>query len=172
MTIALVLATVLVTARQEQAAPPPELKALSFMMGDFSSDMKMYQPGSDQAIPLVGSITTKETLGGMWIESRHDGKLGGIAVQALEMITYDPVKKEYVAHWYDSGGPSSMELRGHLNDQTLVMTSEPMEFPGMHDKASFRATYTKSADDLYTESVEMDTGQGWSILMDGTMTRK
>ena len=62
MTIALVLATVLVTARQEQAAPPPELKALSFMMGDFSSDMKMYQPGSDQGIPLVGSITTKETM--------------------------------------------------------------------------------------------------------------
>lgn len=152
--------------------PPKELKALSFMKGEWDADLNMFEPGKKAPTPFKGTVTTADALNGMWIETRHDSDMGGMPMKGLQMTSYDAGKKQYMAYWFDSMGPGGLELWGNLKGQTLILVSKPVEIPGMPGKHAFRATTSlKGAGKLHFR-LEMNSGKGWGKMIEGTMTKK
>ena len=170
---ALVLAVAIAPAQDPMMpAPPAELKNLAWMLGDFNADLKMYEPGQTEGAPMPGSTTAKMSLGDVYIESRFEADMGGMKMTGLQMTTYDPAKKQYVAWWFDSMAPGVLELRGKLTGQVLVLKSEPIEIPGMPGKHAFRATYGLKGAGKYLFRLEMNSGEGFYKMMEGMMTKK
>ena len=174
---AVVLATAIAYAGQDPQQPmaatqPKELRALSCMMGTWDADLKMYEPGSMQATPLKGTVVTAATLNGMWIEARHEAVMGEMPMKALEMTCYDAAKKQYRTYWFDSTGPGGLEFLGTLKGQTLVLLSKPEEIPGMPGKSTFRSTTSMKGAGKLLFRLEINSGKGWSKMIEGTMTRK
>jgi hypothetical protein len=153
-------------------APPAELKSLNWMVGDFTTDFKMYEPGQTEGVPIPGSISSKMSLGDVYIESRFEADMGGMKMTGLQMTSYDPAKKEYMAFWFDSMAPGVLELRGKLTGQVLTLVSKPIEIPGMPGKHAFRATNGLKGAGKVLFRLEMNSGQGWYKMMEGMMTRK
>ncbi len=151
--------------------PPKELKALYFMKGEWDADLKMFEPGKPP-LPFKGTVKTGDALRGMWIETRHDSDMGGMPMQGLQMTSYDPGKKKYMAYWFDSVGPGGLELWGSLKGQTLVLTSDRVEIPGMPGKHAFRATTSLKGAGKLLFRLEMNSGKGWHPMIEGTMTKK
>lgn len=171
--VSLVVATsVAVPQDPMMPAPPAELKALNWMLGDFTSDFKMYEPGQTEGMPMPGSISAKMSLGDVYIESRFEADMGGMKTTGLQMTSYDPAKKEYVAWWFDSMAPGVLELRGQLKGQVLTLVSKPIEVPGVPGKHRFRSTDGLKGPGKILFRLEMDSGQGWFKMMEGTMTKK
>ncbi len=169
----LVLAVAIAPAQDPMMpAPPAELKALNWMLGDFTTDLKMYEPGATEGTPVPGSTTAKMSLGDVYIESRFEADMGGMKMTGLQMTSYDPATKEYVAWWFDSMAPGVLELRGKLKGQVLVLTSKAIPVPGYPGKHKFRATNGLKGAGKYLFRLEMDSGQGWYKMMEGMMTKK
>lgn len=168
------LLATLAYAAQEQVmgVPPKELKDLAWMMGDFSAEMTMWEPGKTEGTQIKGTISTFESMNGMWIESRHEGEFGGMPMKGLQLTSYDAEKKEYMAFWFDSMGPGGLEMRGKLKGQTLILASKPTSFPGMPGPMAFRATTSLKAKGKYLFRMEMDMGQGWFKMLEGYFTRQ
>jgi hypothetical protein len=170
---AVLLATAIAPAQDPMMpAPPPELKALNWMLGDFNTDLKMYEPGQTEGMPVPGTTTAKMSLGDVYIESRFEADMGGMKMTGLQMTSFDPATKEYVAWWFDSMAPGVLELRGKLTGQVLVLTSKPIEIPGMPGKHAFRATNGLKGPGKFLFRLEMDSGEGWYKMMEGMMTKK
>ena len=175
---AILLATAIVASgRVSQEAmpmpqPPKELKALSFLKGEWDVDLKMYEPGKKTPTPTKGSVTAADSLDGMYIESRFEADMGGMPFKGLQMTTYDPIKKKFQAYWFDSMGPGGLEFLGSLKGQTLVLTSKAVEMPGMPGKHALRSTNSLKGPGKMFMRVEMNSGKGWSTMIEGMMTKK
>ncbi len=174
MLTAIVLASAMAAPAQDpmMGVPPKELKSLFFMVGDFDCDFQMWEPGGTTPMPMKGTISTMESLSGMYLESRHEGDMGGMVMKGLQMTSYDAAKKQYMAYWFDSMGPGALEMWGTLNGQTLTLVSKPVEIPGMPGKARFRATSSMKGVGKVLFRLEMDMGQGWGKMIEGMMTKK
>lgn len=172
--ILVALSTVLANASQEppMGVPPKELKALNFMMGEFEADLQMFEPGQKEGTPFKGVVTTGEALNGMYIETRHDSDMGGMQMKGLQLTSYDPGKKKFMSYWFDSVGPGGLELWGTLKGQTLVLESKPSEIIGMPGKHAFRSTTSMKGAGKLLFRLEMNSGKGWYVMIEGTMTKK
>jgi len=169
----LVLAVAIAPAQDPMMpAPPAELKNLNWMLGDFTTDLKMYEPGASEGTPVPGTTTAKMSLGDVYIESRFEADMGGMKMTGLQMTSYDPATKEYVAWWFDSMAPGVLELRGKLTGQVLVLTSKPIAIPGYPGKHAFRATTGLKGAGKFLFRLEMNSGQGFYKMMEGMMTKK
>lgn len=152
-------------------APPKELKALSWMLGDHTSDLMMYEPGKAEGSPSPGTVKSAMTMGDMYIESHFTADMGGMPMTGRQLTTFDPAKGEYVAYWFDSMAPGVLELRGKLKGQVLTLVSKPRPIPGMPGKHSFRATYGAKGIGKYLFRLEMNSGRGFTKMMEGMNTR-
>lgn len=174
---ALAFVSIFVSPQQEPSstmvtAQPKELKALDFLKGEWDADLVMFMPGSTKPTPLKGTINCADALNGMWIQSQHESDMGGMPVKALQMTCYDPEKKQYMAYWFDSAGPGGLELWGTLKGQTLSLESKPIAIPGMPGKHAFRSTHSLKGPGKVFYRMEMNSGKGWSKMIEGTLTKK
>ena len=170
--LALTFAVAAVGATYQGPVPPPkELKASGFMKGTWSLDLKMYDKGKAMG-SVTGEVKCVDSMGGQYIESRHDSDMGGMKMTGLQLTSYDTSKKEYMAFWFDSMGAGLLELRGKLKGQTLVLESKMMSYPGMPGKMAFRATNAMKGANQMLFRLEMNTGKGWGKMLEGMMTRK
>jgi hypothetical protein len=170
---AVLLATPFATPSQDpmMPAPPKELKAISWMLGDYTSDLTMYEPGKAEGSPSPGTVSSKMSMGDMYIESRFTADMGGMAMTGLQLTSYDAAKSEYVAYWFDSMAPGVLELRGKLKGQVLTLVSKPGPIPGMPGKHAFRATYGLKGGGKYLFRLEMNSGDGFHKMMEGLNTK-
>lgn len=170
---AALLASTFANSSQEPMMPPPpkELKALGWLLGDFTSDLKSFEPGKAEGSPSPGTVKSTMSMGDMYIESRFTADMGGMPMTGVQLTTYDAAKREYVAYWFDSMSPGVLELRGQLKGSVLTLVSKPAAIPGMPGKHSFRATSGLKGAGKYLFRLEMNSGQGFSKMMEGMNTK-
>ena len=148
---------------------PKELKLLGFMKGNWNVSLKMYQDGKDVGT-AKGTMTVQESLDGMCLEAKHDTDMGGMKMKGLQLTSYDPAKKQFVAYWFDNMGPGALEMRGALKGQTLTLESKPQVIPQM-GKMAFRATTSLKSANVVSFRLETNQGKGWQKMLEGPMTR-
>jgi len=151
--------------------PPAELKKVGWLKGNWDADLKMFE-GGKQVGTAKGPVNTTDSLGGMYLETRFESNMGGMAMKGLQMTSYDAAKKQYMAYWFDNMGPGGLELWGSLKGHTLVLVSKPVAIPGMPGKHAFRSTNAMKSANTMMFRLEMNSGKGWGKMLEGTMTRK
>lgn len=125
---------------QEPAKPGPEHELLKKHEGTWDITMKF------GGMETKGTSTFKMDLGGLWLSSRVESEILGMKFQGQGMDSYDPMKKKYVAFWFDSFSTSPMSMEGTYDKdkKTLTMTGEG---PGMDGKPTKHTTVSEWKDE-------------------------
>ena len=106
---------------QEFPKPGPEHALLKEFEGTWSAVTKM--PDGHES---KGEMTYKMELGGLWLASHFTSDFGGLKFEGRGMDGYDPIKKKFVAVWFDSMITTPMTFEGDLDKdkQTSTMWGE------------------------------------------------
>jgi len=146
--------------------PPKEVKNLeSFFVGEWKGKITMTEPDG-KSTTADSTIAGKMSLVGRYIESSHTFNVPGMKWEGMMLATYDADAKTYKAWWFDSMAAGSMEMSGPLTGNKLVMTSKPIDMPGMAGMI-MRATWEKVTDKSYKFLLEMKQGEGWATVISG-----
>jgi hypothetical protein len=106
--------------------PAPEHDQLGGLVGNWTSEGAWidspFSPAETQSLTikctwLPGGFAIERHLDGMKILSGEDHE--------LQVLTYDPMAKEYLSHWFDNHGGSGVH-RVSISDNVLTATSVVM----------------------------------------------
>src|SRR5262245_37478692 len=83
---------------EELAAPGPEHKILTALVGEWEAQAQCYMAGPDAA-PTVskGIAKTKWILGGRFVQEEFDGEMMGKKFHGLGLTGYDKFNKKYIS---------------------------------------------------------------------------
>jgi len=151
-----------------QALPPmPELAKVSFLAGKWTGNLKVYGMGPNP-VPCKATLVGNKTLDNRYIQTNHTMDMGKNGkMQGMFLASYDQLKKQYVAFWFDSSAPSVMEMRGNFQGTSLIMVSKPVEVPGMPGPMTMRTTFTKKSNSQYDFKLESKEGDKWTPMIVG-----
>ena len=148
----------------EMPKPGDAHKKLSALVGEWSGGEKLHPSPWD---PAGG--TARATVSNRWIvdgfavmqtyEQRRDGK---VTFRGHGVFWFDPLKQEYVMHWWDSMAGIGGEYRGQFNGDVLTLGA-PMPQGGQS-----RTSWTLTGRDGHTFLMEVSPdGERWHPAMEG-----
>jgi hypothetical protein len=162
--VALMLAAVVVLPAwgQEPATPGPEHAQIKKREGTWTATMKA------GGMTNEGVATNKMDLGGLWLVSSLEMKLGDQKFHGKSMESYDTKKKKYVSVWFDSMSTTPMMMEGSYSKdkKTITMIGDG---PGMDGKPAKWKSVSKFPDD---DTIEMAMYVGEAKEPMFTMTYK
>jgi Protein of unknown function (DUF1579) len=141
--------------RAQEFQPPkpgPEHELLKKHEGTWDITMKF------GGMETKGTSTYKMDLGGLWLSSRVESEIFGMKFQGFGMDSYDPMKKKYVAVWFDSMSTAPMTMEGTYDKDKKTMTMVG-EGPGMDGKPTKHTAVSEWKDDD-TIHFSMSVGDG------------
>ena len=166
------------SATQQQptmlAEPQKEHEWLQKLVGEWTSEMEMMQPGQPPA-KATGTETVR-SLGGLWMVAEGQGEMpGGAPATTMMTLGYDPQKKRYVGTWVGSMMTHLWVYDGELDAAKKVLTLNT-EGPSMADDgriAQYRDVIEFKSDDhrVLTSHVLGDDGN-WQQFMTADYRRK
>jgi hypothetical protein len=168
---AIVLAAALASAEEPQMPQPTaEHEALEMWVGNWSGEGEM-KPG---LFGPGGPMSWSEEC--TWFEGskfhvvcRSEGTSPMGTVKGLGIVGYNPGKQVYTHYGVDNNGWSAY-AEGTRTGDTWTYLSEEMMGGQKYDT---RATMTMTSPDTVEFTWEMsEDGETWTLLMDGTSTRK
>ena len=146
--------------------PPKELAKANFFVGKWAGPMKLYGMGS-APMTVKGSMSGKKTLDNRYIQSMHLMDMGKSGkMEGMHLLSYDPMKKQFMAFWFDSSAPGVMEMAGNFQGNQLIMVSKPTEIPGMPAPMVMRATWTKVSNSKLTFKLQSKDGDKWTPMIE------
>jgi hypothetical protein len=148
--------------------PPKELSKASFFMGKWVGTEKVHGMGGSP-VAAKGSMTGKKMLDNRYIQSMHTMDMGKAGkMEGMHLLSYDSMKKQFMAYWFDSSSPGVMEMSGNFQGNQLVMISKPTEIPGMPAPMVMRATWTKVSNSKLTFKLDSKDGAKWVPMIEGS----
>lgn len=172
LTFAAVLLVAQLAAAQapgEMPKPTPEHKKLNLFTGNWSSE------GTTQESPFgpAGKFTMKEHSewfpGGFFVVSHSDVKMPMGEAKGLAIMGYDPVRKVYTYHAFDSMGMAE-SATGTLEGDTWTWTNESM-MGGKEVKG--RYIIKELSPTSLSFKFEMSTDGGpYKLVMEGTSVKE
>ncbi|GAB5405900.1 MAG: DUF1579 domain-containing protein [Aureliella sp.] len=125
--------------------------------------------------PMKTTSTMKSTmLGNLWIVNKTETKAGGVTVNAIQTIGYDPKTKKYIGTWVDSMMNHLWHYKGTV-DSTGMKITLAAEGPSMSGEgtAKYRDAYEFTSDDTFTSTSSVLTADGkWVTFITGSGKRK
>ncbi|RPD42089.1 DUF1579 family protein [Chitinophaga barathri] len=116
----------------------------------------------EPVITVEGTDTYKWFPGGHFMEHWVDVKMGKEHMQALEMISYDPEKKQFfLQYWNNTGSMSAMHGTVEGNSWTFFSETERGTFTFSADGRQITGTWEQSE----------DGGKTWKPWMDMVLTK-
>ncbi len=108
-----------VLARGDEVPPkPPELEVLQRLVGSWNSECTEKQAGKETRI--TGTMTTEWVLGGRFLQCRGMRNPGRI--ENLQIIGFDPAKKEFRMWYFDSSGTIVGPVGGQWDENSKTLT--------------------------------------------------
>lgn len=177
MRLPVVIAALLTTsafAGQEPSlnvTPPKELAKVDFFLGKWEGTEKM-PDAIGQSVTAKATMVGTKAIGDMYFQSNHVADLGKMGkMQGMHLISYDTFKKKYTAFWFDSSTPGVMEMSGDFEGDKLIMVSKPTEVPGMAQNLIMRATWQRLPQNKLSFLLEMQAGDKWQTVIDGSFKK-
>lgn len=154
--------------------PTAELAKLDVFLGLWSGDLVMNFPGMPPGGKITSTVVYKKALNGMYIMGNHKSSWGEgdkkTTFEGLSMWTYDPMKQTYQQWWFDSMAPKGEDSQGNWVDDKTYVSESSGESMGKPYKGRFTTLIVSPS--KYTTKMEMDNGQGWFTMMEGTYTKQ
>ena len=150
-------------------APPAEMKAADFLVGNFKGTANFYFNG--QKSPSECVFKAERALNGRFIRMvvSYRMKMQGMPdmnTEGMQMLTYDPAAKQYAVWWFDGMASSAMHMAGNFDGDKLVLTSDPTPMQPGGPAAVSRFTWWKKGNTVDC-LLEMKQGDSWTPFMDG-----
>ncbi|QYK54090.1 MAG: DUF1579 family protein [Fimbriimonadaceae bacterium] len=146
--------------------PGPEISALKWMVGDWTSEGKFTMMGSE--MPYTAEWTV--TMEGPFLKSVSKMNMMGMTLIETGYTHWDKAKKQYVMTTYTNFSDMPRIERGTMTGSVLTMLSDPWE--AMGQPASSRSTLSKVSDDVLQFKLEMKAGDGWETASNDQFKRK
>lgn len=150
--------------------PPPEMKAVDFLIGNFKGTANFYFNG--QKSPAPCTIKAERALNDRYIHTMisYEMKMQGMPdmkIAGMHMLTYDPAAKSYAAWWFDGTASVVSHMTGNFDGTKLVLLSDPVAAePGGQQPSVMRTTWWKNGAEV-DYLLEMKQGDQWIKFMDG-----
>jgi hypothetical protein len=149
---------------------PKEMDVFKGWIGTWKGSMKMTMGGPAMSMDSVAVF--KMGVGGRYLLGEHDFESPEMGKSAgLQMLTYDPAKKAYVGHWFDSTEPGVMEMAGNFEGRKLVMVGKPTAMPGMDAMVRFRGSWSMISSAKLEFKLEMESSGKWATVIEGSYTK-
>jgi hypothetical protein len=159
-----------VQAQTEPSGPAAELKKLDFMSGDWTAEGTI-NPHAGMPGGKFTETTHADWMQGNYFLVQHtDGDFGSMGkVKELAVLGYDPDKKTYTYHAFDSVGAAANST-GTVDGDTWTWTADE-HMGGMTMKG--RYTMKVLSPTSYTMKYELSKdGTNWTTAMEGKATKK
>lgn len=159
----------------EMMKPPKEMGQVSWLLGKWDGDMEFSFGGPPTK--GTGTIEFKMTMKGRYMEGTHTYTEKTIGYQeGASLMTFDPEKKKWRAHWFDSTTAEIMEVKGDLTGNKISLESGPMDQPMMGGAFRYRNSYEKSGKGfvMMLDMVQTKDGKdvgAWVNIIKGTFTK-
>jgi hypothetical protein len=102
--------------------PPPELKKLAQLVGNWNSKVHVYESAMGPESETSGKSTYGWAFGGMHIEGKHQMKMMGKPFDGRSTWGYDTQKKQYQMVWTDTMMPAAFMYYGTFpTDNTVAL---------------------------------------------------
>jgi Protein of unknown function (DUF1579) len=166
MLVFAMLMTFATSTASAQGMQTQEHNILQQEVGTWDAAGKMWAPGESEPMEFSGS-ETNEMLGGLWLISKFDGKMGDISFTGRGTTGYDPAEKKYVGTWIDSVSPYLTIMKGDYDPatKTLTMTGD-MRDAGTRKILATKQTWRYIDDNTRTFEIHTpgEDGKMWKMM--------
>lgn len=107
---------------KEFGTPGADHKVLDNLVGKWSVDVKMYEPGSTTPMTSKGTSEIKWALDGRFIQETVQGDWMGQPFNGTALCGFDNLKKKYVCSWADNMSTGIMYREGTYDAGTKTFT--------------------------------------------------
>jgi Protein of unknown function (DUF1579) len=148
----------------EMPRPGDAHKKLAALVGEWAGEETLHpSPWDPDGGGAQAQVTNRWVADGFAVVQEYEQRRSGrVTFRGHGVFWFDPVRGEYVMHWWDSMGGTAGEYRGRF-DGDVLMLSAPMP-QGGHSRTSWRLT----GPDAHTFLMEVSPdGQVWQPAMEG-----
>ena len=158
------LATVFVSMAMatQTAERPKQLDALDYFTGKWVTESTS-TPGD------TSTFTGDWVLGKRHLRMQQAGKMMGMQMEGLMMLTWDETKNKYSSTWFDSMGGMVMTGYGDWKGDVLTTTTEAVEMEGQ--KMKIRVLMTKKGTGKFEMDVAGGDGDKWQSFLNMTYVK-
>ena len=151
--------------------PPPEIMALSSMVGTWDAAMELRMDPNAEFMPNPGVAVYSMVAGGAALQCDYSSNMMGMPFVGLGLTTYHRDLKQWTTTWIDNIGGHSSVYTGTKADGKLVMTGKDIMGGETWDT---RLTESEPKDGKFDFQMEHSTDQGktWAVYMKGTYTKR
>lgn len=153
---------------QGPAGPPPEVKALEWLMGHWEGEFKWNMMG----VESDSKMTIEAGWEGQFLKLVQTTEVPGME-KMIETgyLGWDAKEKKYRMWSFSNYSPYPRIESGSLQGSKLVMTSEPWD-TGMGDPITGRGTMDKRSDSEVHFSLEFQMNGTWEKVGEGVLKKK
>jgi hypothetical protein len=157
----------------EPSATTKEHELLKRFVGSWESNSTTVAGPGQAAIKCRAKLNGR-MLGGLWVVTESTNDMGGMKIEAVQTIGYDPEKKKYVGTWVDSVMNHLWRYEGSVDLKTKALTLEA-DGPHFSEKGKtsrYREIYDFKSDEVIAveSQVRADDGR-WTTFMNGEIRR-
>lgn len=150
----------LVKAQDEQAeqmkvwmeymTPGPVHQNMAKMVGEWTSDNKMWMAPGTEPIINQGRAKFEMLLGGRYLKSTNYGDFMGMPFEGISIEAYDNATKQFSSIWIDNFGTGMMILKGKWDEGTNTVTyTGKMVDPMQGKEVDVREVFTFKDDNTF-----------------------
>ena len=146
----------------------PEHKKLDRLVGRWRGEEKLYHsPWEPKGGAATGRVNNRSALDGFIVVQEYEQERNGAATfRGHGVFSYDPDRKGYSMHWFDSMGGPPNEFKGDFEGNVLRLTA-------LAQMGHSRATFDLSREDNYTFKMEVSQdGKQWYTFMEGNYAKE
>lgn len=154
-------------ANAQLPEPVAEVKALDWMLGEWSGNVKWTMMGAE----TEGHMTWKVEREGLYVKQTATIEMMGMKMNEVGYTGWDPQKKKYWSYTYANYMGAPRIEWGEKKGEAIVFTSEPWEAGAPTGPVTSRATLSKKGDDIHF-LLESKNGDKWDKMGEGTFKKK
>lgn len=155
--------------KQEQAHQPVEPHAehhwLRKLIGEWTYEMEVTEPGKSPVIFTTGTEMV-QPVGDLWVVGQARGNTsGGVNVESVITLGYDPRQDAYVGTWIGSPMPNLWVYTGNREGNVLTLDSEGPNFEEPGSLSNYRDIIEFVSDDHRTLTAQVQGRDGqWHVM--------
>jgi hypothetical protein len=175
LAVVVVAGTILVA---QDGAPPvaktEQHRWLDQLVGEWNVAMSATMAPGAEPLKMEGT-TSARSLGGLWLIAEGQVNFGGLPMNSILTVGYDPEKKTFVGTWVDTMQTHMYVYRGSLDEakKTLTLEATGPSFEDPKKTAEFRDAFEVVSPDhvVLTSSLKGEDGK-WTQFMRADYKRK
>lgn len=141
--------------------PGPEHERLNTIIGRWITEGHTINADGTPGVKIVASDVYEWLPGGFFVVHPAYGRIGDVGAGGLEIIGYDPARRKYQVHFYDS--------QGNVSQHDLTIHGDTWTWQGKHTRCT--GVFSEDGKTQTAHHERTDDGVNWIASMDVTLRK-